>query len=185
LTIDEELTKLEENIRRLKIEYDAYFSGGAPRAPHDTLYRVEQTIKKFASEGGKHNFSQRCRFNSLAQKYAVHSELWRKKLREKEEGRGQFGVHRRPVEAASKAGPTRITCMDPEREREKVDQLLGALIEAKRSVGERVDNVDPMTFQKFVRDKTKQLKDSLGCKTVQFSVTVEEGKVKFTAVKGD
>jgi hypothetical protein len=36
-----------------------------------------------------------------------------------------------------------------------------------------------------VNEKTRQLKESLGCERVQFSISVEEGRVKFKAVKSD
>lgn len=184
MTVEEELNKLEDDIRRLKIEYEVYFSGGQPRSPQDTLFRVEKTIKRYTADMSKLNFGQRFRFQSLQQKYAINNELWRKKLKEKEEGRGRFGVQRVAAAAGPEAG-VRIVCSNPDQEKEKVDQLLHAMVEAKRQVGERVDNIDPLAFSKFVREKTKQIKDSLGCDKVQFSVTVEEGKVKFKAVKGE
>lgn len=182
MTVDEELNKLDDNIRRLKIEYEAYFNGGAPRAPHDTLFRVETSIKKY-SDASKMNFGQRFRFNQLVQKYAIHNDLWRKKMKEKEEGRGRFGPRRREVEQPKGDGTVRVVCSDPTAEKDKVDQLLKAVVDAKRQVGEAVDNIDPMAFAKFVGDKTKQIRDSLGCEKVQFSVSVEEGKVKLKAVK--
>ncbi len=184
MTVEEELTKLDENIRRLKIEYEVYFNGGSPRPPHDTVFRVELTIKKY-TDASKMNFGQRYKFNQLVQKYAVNNDLWRKKLKEKEEGRGRFGTRRVEAEERSADGSVRIVCADPEKEKEKVDQLLKAMVDAKRQVGERVDNIDPLAFGKFVREKTKQLKQSLGCEKVQFSVSVEEGKVKFKAVKAE
>jgi len=185
VTTDEELSKLEDNIRRLKIEYEAYFSGGQPRAPHDTVFRVETTIKKFNDGAGKLSFGHRFRFNQLVQKYAVYSDLWRRKLKDKEEGRGSFGAQRRAEEEKPADGSTRVVCSDPEKEKEKVDQLLKAMIEAKRQVGERADNIDPYQFSKFVSEKTRQLKESLGCEKVQFSISVEEGRVKFKAVKAE
>jgi len=185
VTVDEELNKLEDNIRRLKVEYEIYFNGGSPRPPHDTLFRVEQAVKKYSSDAAKLNFSQRFRFNQLLQKYAVNSELWRRRLRDKEEGRGQFATPRRAVEERVSDGTVRVVCSDPEKEQEKVDLLLQALIEAKRRAGERTDNVDPSTFSRFVTAKTRQLKESLGCDKVQFTVSVEEGRVKFKAVKAD
>jgi hypothetical protein len=185
VTVDEELTKLEDDIRRLKIEYEVYFNGGSPRPPHDTLYRVELVIKRYTSDQSKLNFGQRFRFNSLVQKYAVNSQLWRRKLAEKEEGRGQFAAQKRELEELTADGSVRVVCSDPDKEKEKIDQLLKAMVNAKRQVGERVDNIDPAAFQKFVREKTKQLKDSLGCDKVQFSVKVEDGKVKFKAVKAE
>jgi hypothetical protein len=183
VTVDEELSKLDENIRRLKIEYEAYFNGGAPRAPHDTVFRVETTIKKY-SDASKMNFGQRFKFNQLVQKYAIHNDLWRKKLKEKEEGRGRF-ARRRDVAEPPSDGVVRVTCSDPSSEKEKVDQLLKAVVEAKRTVGESVDNLDPMAFARFVGDKTKQIRESLGCEKVQFSVSVENGKVKLKAAKPD
>ena len=186
MTTDEELNKLEDNIRKLKIEYDAYFSGGQPRPPHDTVFRVENTVKKLSEGAAKLSFGHRYRFNQLVQKYAVYNDLWRRKMKDKEEGRGQYGQQRRaPAEARSTDGSYRVVCSNPEKEKDKVDLLLKAMIEAKRQVGERVDNIDPLQFSKFVTDKTRQLKKSLNCHKVQFTVTVEEGRVKFKAVKAE
>ncbi len=184
MTVDEELSKLDDNLRRLKIEYEAYFNGGTPRPPHDTLFRVESAIKKY-SDASKLNFGQRFKFNQLVQKFAVNNDLWRKRLKEKEEGRGRFGAARRVEEEVSTDGSVRVVCSDPTNEKDKLDQLLKAVVNAKRQVGERVDNIDPSAFAKFVAEKTKQVKESLGCTKVQFSVTVEEGKVKFKAVKAE
>ena len=185
MTVEEELAKLEDNIRRLKIEYDAYFSGGQPRPPHDTVFRVDSTIKRFSDNTARLNFGQRFRFNQLMQKYAVYSDLWRRRLKEKEEGRGRFATPQRAAEEKAPAGHFRVVCSNPEKEKEKVDQLLKAMVEAKRQVGERVDNIDPLQFTKFVSEKTRQLKELSGCDKVQMSVSVEEGRVKFKIVKAD
>jgi hypothetical protein len=185
VTVEEELAKLEDNIRRLKIEYEAYFSGGQPRPPHDTVFRVDSTIKKFSDNTARLNFGQRFRFNQLMQKYAVYSDLWRRRLKEKEEGRGRFAAPPRAAEEKAPAGHFRVVCSNPEKEKEKVEQLLKAMIEAKQQVGERVDNIDPFQFTKFVSEKTRQLQESSGCDKVQMSVSVEEGRVKFKIVKAD
>jgi len=184
VTIDEEITRLEEDIRRLKIEYESYFNGGTPRPPHDTVVRVELVIKRYMADLSILNFGQKFKFNALVHKYGVNNELWRRKLKEKEEGRGRFAQQSRLLERLSAGGPTQVVCSDPEREKEKVDLLLKAMVEARRQVGERVDNIDPLAFHKFVREKTKQIKESLGCDKVQFSVRVVDGKVKFKAAKG-
>jgi hypothetical protein len=184
MTVDEELIKLEDNFRRLNIEFEAYFNGGKPRPPNDMLFGVEQAFKKFSNDPSKLSFAQRFRFNQLLQRYAVHNELWRKKLRNKEEGRTALH-HRHSLEEPSHEAPTRVVCFDPDREPGKVDQLLKALIEAKHRTGESTEGIDPARFQEFLSDKTSQLKQTLGCKKVQFSVAVENGKVKFTAVKSD
>ena len=185
MTVDEEMDRLEDGIRRLKIEYEIYFYGSAPRAPRDTVYRVETLIKKYTSDASKLSFGQRFKFNQLVQKYAVHNDLWRKKLRDKEEGRGQFGKPRREVEAPPPERGVVVVCSDPEKETAKVEQLLRALVEAKKKVGETADHLDLVTFTKFVQAQTQRVRESLGCSNVQFSVSVEDGKVKFRATRSD
>jgi len=183
VTVDEELLKLEDDIRRLKIEYEVYFNGGAERPPRDLVYRVETIIKRFTSDQSELNFGQRYKLNALAQKYAVQNALWKRKLMEKEEGRGQFAQQRRELEALTSDQTVRVVCVNPAAEPEKVDQIFQAMLAAHRKTGQRADTLDPARFQKYIGDKTRQIKAALGCEKVEFSVTVEDGKVKFRAVK--
>ena len=80
MTSDEELILLEDNIRKLKVEYDVYFAGGARKPPEDLEWRIRNTLKKFA-DGRALNLQQHFRYNTLAQKFAVFSDLWRRKLK--------------------------------------------------------------------------------------------------------
>ena len=162
MTVDEEFNKLDDDLRRLKIEYEVYFNGGSPRPPHDTLYRVENTIKRYSSDQSKLNFSQRFRFTNLAQKYAVNSNLWRRKLQEKEEGRSLTGPQKRPVELPVADGTVRVVCSDPDVETEKVSQLLQAMKEARKQAGDTASDLDAAAFHKFIKEKTKQIKERAG-----------------------
>src|SRR5690349_404191 len=97
------------------------------------------------------NFTQRFRYNSMAQRYAVFSDLWRQKLKIKEEG------YRRPQDAllsiqglrseenedgksdaSSGPKPFTIQCSDVEQEPDKVKTLFKAFIEAKKNAGEKL-----------------------------------------------
>ena len=185
MTVDEEFNKLDDDIRRLKIEYEVYFNGGSPRPPHDTLYRVETTIKRYSSDQSKLSFGQRYRFTNLVQKYAVNAQLWRRKLQEKEEGRSLGGGPRRQIELPVDDGTVRVVCSDPDAETDKVSRLLQAMKDARLKAGESVSNLDPAAFHRFIKEKTRQVKDALGCDKVQFSISVEGGKVKFKATKAE
>src|SRR5690349_22120760 len=92
VTTDEELNVLDAQLRRLKIEYEIFFSNPAKRPPNDLEWKVLNLLRKF-SDGSKMNFSQRYRYNEMAQRYAIYSDLWRKKSRIREEG------YRRPQDA--------------------------------------------------------------------------------------
>jgi len=93
MTVDEELTLLESHLRRLKIEYEIYFNSPQKRPPSDLEWKVLALLRKFSDGGGRLSFSQRFRYNEIAQRYAVYSDLWRKKTRIREEG------YRRPQDA--------------------------------------------------------------------------------------
>ena len=181
MPVEEELDRLEENIRRLKIEYESFFAGGSPRPPSDSVFRVETAIKKYNSALGELNFGQRFRFNQLAQRYALYNDLWRKKLREREEGRAAPASRASNPESRAAPGPFRVVCSDPENERDKVAALLEAYLSAKRQTGEGRGSLDPELFARFVGDKTRQIKESLGCDRVEFTVRVEAGKVTLKA----
>src|SRR5207248_8479062 len=92
LTIDEELSHLDSLLRRLKIEYEVYFNNPTKRPPADLEWKTVALIRKH-SDGGRMNFTQRFRYNEMAQRYAIYSDLWRKKMRIREEG------YRRPQDA--------------------------------------------------------------------------------------
>jgi hypothetical protein len=93
LTVDEELTLLESQLRRLKIEYEVFFSNPTKRPPTDVEWKVLSLLRKFSDGGGRMSFGQRFRYNAIAQRYAIYSDLWRKKARIREEG------YRRPQDA--------------------------------------------------------------------------------------
>src|ERR1700756_1781897 len=93
VTTDEELNVLDSQLRRLKIEYEIFFSNPQKRPPTDIEWKVLAMLRKFSDGGGRMNFSQRYRYNEMAQRYAIYSDLWRKKSRIREEG------YRRPQDA--------------------------------------------------------------------------------------
>jgi len=108
VTIDEELTHLETQLRRLKIEYEVYFSNPTKKPPTDVEWKVLSMLRKF-SDGGRLTFSQRFRYNEMAQRYAIYSDLWRKKARIREEG------YRRPQDALlSVQGVRPVEGVEPE-----------------------------------------------------------------------
>jgi len=205
VTVDEELTLLDSQLRRLKIEYEIYFNNPTKKPPSDVEWKVASLIKKFG-DGGRLSFSQRYRYNEMAQRYAMYSDLWRKKSRIREEG------YRRPQDAllsvqgvrteehvtqhhpvygvegagGSAAGvapaeePLRIECSDVQSEKDRVEKLYKALAEAKQRAGEQVSG-NFESFSSFVQKKTSQIRKQYGCHSVEYTVEVQDGQVKLKA----
>jgi len=107
VTIDEELGLLDSQLRRLKIEYEIYFSNPTKRPPTDIEWKVLALLRKF-SDGNRMSFSQRFRYNEIAQRYAIYSDLLRKKNRIREEG------YRRPQDALLSVQGVRLEEHEPE-----------------------------------------------------------------------
>lgn len=209
MTVDEELNLLESQLRRLKIEYEMYFNNPTKKPPTDIEWKVLSLLRKF-SDGGRLTFSQRFRYNEMAQRYAVYSDLWRKKARIREEGyrrpqdallsvqgvrpteespalhRPVYGLEHAGNEAGAAAAPARATgpitveCSDAQAERDQVERLYQALSEAKKRAGEPVTgNLEG--FTKFVQKKTDELRKQHGCQTVEYTVEMQDGRIRLKA----
>jgi hypothetical protein len=209
VTTDEELNVLDGQLRRLKIEYEIYFSNPTKRPPTDIEWKVLALLRKF-SDGGRMNFSQRYRYNEMAQRYAVYSDLWRKKSRIREEG------YRRPQDALLSVQGVRIAEEElkpqhhpvygvsqaaaagagadaghvssqhftlhavDQAEREQVERLYNTLVAAKKKAGENVTGSFD-SFTTFVQKKTEQIRKQHKCENVEYSVEISEGGVKLKA----
>lgn len=193
MTLDEELNLLEEAMRRLKVEYDIFFGGGSKKPPADTEWRVSNLIKKF-SDSGKLNYAQRFKYNSIAQKYAVMSDLWRKKLKIREEGYsrpqdailGIQGIRTAEEHSAERALDPHaplgtVLCSDVEKEPDKVQSLFKTMMDARIKTGESAGNANVDSFKTFLKKKTEQIRKEYGCNSVEYSVELENGKVKLKA----
>jgi hypothetical protein len=210
VTTDEELNHLDSQLRRLKIEYEIFFSNPAKRPPADVEWKVLSLLRKFSDGGGRMNFSQRYRYNEMAQRYAIYSDLWRKKSRIREEG------YRRPQDAllsvqgvrvdedehksthhhaygvsqaaaAVAAGAAGASASQPftlhsvdQTEHEQVERLYNTLVAAKKKAGENVTG-NIDSFTTFVQKKTEQIRKQYSCENVEYSVELTGGQVKLKA----
>ena len=186
-TIDEDLGQLEKDIRQLKIEYEQYFGGGKSRPPTEIEWRIETTLKRYSDRGAQMNYGQRFRYGNLTQMYSKFRDMFRKRMKQKEEGTVQrhFGAAAREIEAerARKQAlveksdaahlPFAVSWKDPDNEKKKVDQLFAAFRDAKAQAGEETESLTMEAFQKFVRQKTDELKKQKDAHEVEYVVTVE------------
>ena len=82
--IDRQILKLEDDIRKLKIDFDIYFNGAAKRPPLEARARLEATLKRIADDRNL-TYAQRYHFNSLISRFNSYRELWRRNLKKKGE----------------------------------------------------------------------------------------------------
>ena len=179
---DEQLTRLEDDIRKLKVEFDIFFNGATKRPPYETKGRVETLLKRLGDDRTL-TFAQRYRYNSLTARYNAFRDLWRRTMQGREEGRDPASAARASVKRSSELemDPVSISCKDPHKEIEVVKNLYTSLLEAKQKCGEPTEGFSFPKFHRLVAQKADALKEKTGCERVLFSVALDEGHVSFRA----
>lgn len=179
---DEQLTRLEDDIRKLRIEFDIFFNGASKRPPYDTKGRVETILKRLGDDRTL-TFAQRYRYNSLAARYNAFRDLWRRTMQGREEGRDAASAARASIKKETQINlePVAISCKDPHKEIEVVKNLYSSLLEAKQKCGEPTEGFSFPKFHRLVAQKADALKEKTGCERVLFSVALDEGHVSFKA----
>ncbi|HBB90027.1 MAG TPA: hypothetical protein DC047_20680 [Blastocatellia bacterium] len=181
-TIDDQLTRLEEDIRRLKIEFDVFFNGASKRPPYDTKGRVETMIKRLGDDRTL-SYAQRYRYGALASRYNAFRDLWRRIMQGREEGRDPMVAARAQAKQQAVEGfkKTSFVCDDAHKDVELVKNLYSALMEAKKVCGEPIEDFSFPRFHRLIASQADGLKERLGCEKVSFSIDVEGGHVSFKA----
>ena len=193
-TIDEDLSQLEKDIRQLKIEYEQYFGGGKKRPPSDIEWRIDTLLKRYSDRGAEMTYGQRFKYGNLTQMYSKYREIFRKRLKQKEEGTVQrhFGAAAREIEAertrkrAANGSheirfPFAISWEDPAHEKKKVERLYEAFRDAKERAGEDVERLTLESFLQFVGKKTDELKKQQGAHEVEYIVSLESHHARLKA----
>ena len=193
---EQEMMKLEAEIKRLEAEYNMFFAGRLPRLPWETRARVEALVKRY-DRMNLRNTAEKFRFNTLQSKFQAFVDLWERHLKAKEEGRPVRGRRAAAAPPAPTAPPPAAqaqarkadadaqaprvvavtTFKDPAAETERMKALYEQLSAARKDAGEK-----PVPFEAFkqvVRAQVNKL--GSGKDEVAFRVAVQDGKVTLTA----
>ena len=83
-SLDQQIARLEDDIRKLKIDFDIYFNGGAKRPPLEARARLDANLKRLADDRNL-TFAQRYQFNMVVSRFTSYRELWRRMLKKRGE----------------------------------------------------------------------------------------------------
>ncbi|HEX2833019.1 MAG TPA: MXAN_5187 C-terminal domain-containing protein [Thermoanaerobaculia bacterium] len=189
---DDELDKLEEDIRKLKNKYDQFFAGIVKMVPSFERHQVETFIHELNRQRMRDN-SRRFRFNTLQSRYNQYREMWGRRMREREEGpldfRRRQAAMSAPHEAAPAAPPQpRVTSnaadpyvrMTPGSNGEQLRRLY-AEIEREHSKLGKPPSVSYEQMAAMVEKQTELVREKYHVSTVAFRVETIDGKVKLKA----
>lgn len=190
---DEELEKLEEDIRILKNKYDQFFAGITKYPPMQDRRNIEVYVHELSKQKMRDN-GRRFRFNTMLSRYNQYREMWARKMREREEGPLDF---RRRQAALNEPAPppTPPTADRPSVTSDTADPYVKVTRgsngeELKRLYSEierehlKLGKLTTVTFEQLtamVQKQSEVVRAKYQVDAVAFRVDVVDGKVKLKA----
>jgi len=78
----DQIDRLEDDIRRLKIDYEIYFNGGTKTPPQAARASLEARISRLNGDRGL-SYGNRYKLDAMVTRYNSYRQLWRRRLKEK------------------------------------------------------------------------------------------------------
>ncbi len=180
--VDEQLTELDQNIKRLRIEYDKYFVGTMKRPPQVLQGKVNKTVAYFSNKMPR-NTAQKFRFNQLNSKYQMYRQHWGRIMRQIEAGtyksdRFKAAIHDRDRfegEAHTPMGTVAVPAGSS-----PVDKLCDALTSARKKTGEQV-GINRTKVAQMVKLQTANIRKQHPGSKIRFRVVIENNRAKLKA----
>jgi hypothetical protein len=181
VSIDEELTILENKLKTLKREYEQYFLGSRPREPAQLRSEVQKQVLVHSNVPIQ-NTGARFRFNSINSRYQAFKRQWDNILRQIEAGTYKRHVFKANLRDRNRAPAGPGAADTPAAE--QGEGLFESYRDAAMACGQNVKGLTPAKLEAVIEKQSAALRQKLGCEKVDFRVVVEGGKVKLKATAG-
>jgi hypothetical protein len=186
---DEELDKLEEDIRKVKNRYDQFFMGIQKMPPTHERKNVEIYIYELGKKKIREN-ARRFRYNQLLSRYNQYREMWGRKMREREEGPLDFRRRKaalsEPLEPRATAPRVTSAAADPYvrvtpgSNGEELRKLYGEIEKEHLKLG-KMPTITYEQLSAMVKKQGDMMRERYHVDAVAFRVDVVDGKVKLKA----
>lgn len=190
---DEELEKLDEDIRILKNKYDQFFAGITKYPPMQDRRNIEVYVYELSKQKMRDN-GRRFRFNTMLSRYNQYREMWARKMREREEGPLDFRRRQAALNEPAPPPPPPVAPRPPVTS-DGVDPYVKVTRgsngeEIKRLYSEierehlKLGKLTTVTFEQLaamVQKQSEVVRSKYQVDAVAFRVDVVDGKVKLKA----
>lgn len=189
-SFDRDLRVLEEALRRLNAEYDAFLYGSSAKPPIAERKSVEEMFRRLNALESLPS-AERYRFSTLQGRYAILTERWDRLQGEKESGRrpGLYGHFRdaAPARPAAAGGPNASPPASVQEKRGAVPgderDLFERYLAAKKAKGEDVSGYRLEGFLEGLERERRKVRERLGEGDIVFEVAERDGRVRLVAKK--
>jgi len=188
---DDELDKLEEDIRKLKNKYDQFFSGIQKFPPMHERRLLEVYIHELGKKKIREN-ARRFRYQQLLSRYNQYRELWGRRMREREEGPLDFRRRKAALTEVPPAAPAprpRVTSaqadpyvvkVTPATNGDEIRKLYTEIEKEHVKLG-KIPTISYEQLAVMVQKQGDVVRERYHVNAVAFRVDVVDGKVKLKA----
>jgi hypothetical protein len=189
-TWERELRVLDEALRRLTAECDAFLYGSVSKPPTSTRKHIEEMVRRLnASESM--SSAERYRFSTLQGKFSTLTERFERLLAEKEAGRrpglyGHFQAHGWASPAPPGPNAEKPASVIEERRASPADSdrdLFDRYVAAKKARGEDVSGYRLEGFLEGLERERRKVRERFGESDIAFEVAERDGRVRLIAKK--
>lgn len=173
MSYQREIDLLDRAIRDLKIDFERFFSGALPIPPEALRTNVQSQLRRLRNANLK-SAVDIFRLSSLEARFNTYNELFNRRLREYEEGRGTAAGAAPP---ARRHDPQKGVLLGDRIDPDAVEALYGGLA---RGSGHN-PRFDLDSFRQYLEQQVAAIRKKTGCDQVQFRLANEGDKMKLKA----
>jgi hypothetical protein len=173
--IEARLARVGDLVERFRIEAERYFSGAVELPPEELRAQIQRALRDLRSVTLRSAVEQ-FRMSSLEARFNTLTELYGRRLRDREEGRGAAARARPLVAAQPRYDPEAGIVVGREPDGAAVEALFAGLARAGGAA-----RLDLDSFRGYLEKQAAEIRAKTGAERVQFRLAQEEGKIKLKA----
>ncbi len=169
------IDRIQKRVERFRIDIERYFNGALPFPPEELRNQIHHDFR-LAQDGTMRSAADQFRLSGLEARFNTLSELFGRRLREREEGRGAVTPTPPPTRQRLEYDPRAGIVLGAQPDDDAVEALWGGLATAGAGAKFELD-----TFRTYIARQVMQIRTKTGSEAVLFRVVQEEGKLKLKA----
>lgn len=175
MSLNQSIERLSDDLDAFRVEFEKFFAGGRHTPPEELREKIRAALRRLRADPMS-QLADTFRIAQLEARFNSFSELYNRRIREREEGRP---AHRPPAPAPVSSEP------DPARgvviAGAVADAQARALYEGLARDPKSAPGYDFDSFRRYLERQAETIRAKTGCAGVRFRLALEGGRVKLKA----